>query len=531
MDHLQRLIAVLLLACCSLGAWASGTVTGSPVYQYSLFSGGYVGDSNAAVFLLAVGGNSARLGPPTANGLAETRYLCYGTNDTFATGCQPNGGGEFTTTVTTVGTTCPANATLGGGTCTCNANYVPNSNATACVSNGLGPPVCVARSLGQTELGPFSSSASAWKTWSSCESVAATATTYAGGCLHVFDTTVVIEGASGFYGTFNEKTTGGNCTPNGGGFVPVEGGADTPPPPAPAPASAPAPSDPKPTPTQNNCSLGTGAALCPGGVNGAILCVPCGSLSTGGGAAAPVPKPVAGASAPSGSTGGGGTVPTPDGGSASIPSGGDALQGTTCTGGVCTTKTIIRDNTGATTNIVTTTQAQTDFCAKNPGNALCVAQNTGPSGKPGTGTGGGGGGGTGGTGQGEAAPTFGGTCGAGFTCTGDAVQCAMARDQMLRNCKNFDDAASNDPVVVAAAAGASSPAGHPINSGTSKSLSFDQTNILSGSCPADVSVTVSHFNAVTLPFSSLCTPATWLGNILVGITALSCLGIVFVRGA
>jgi hypothetical protein len=178
-------------------------------------------------------------------------------------------------------------------------------------------------------------------------------------------------------------------------------------------------------------------------------------------------------------------------------------------------------------NTVTTTQQLTEFCAKNAGNSICVKNNTGPSGVPGTGSGTGSGGG--GTGAASApASSFGGTCGAGFTCSGDAVQCAMARDQLARNCQMLNDAPANNAAVVAAAAG-DQPTGHPYLTPGTKDFSggFDQTNIMSGGCPADVSVTVSHFNAVTLPFSSLCTPATWLGNILVAITALCCVGIVF----
>jgi hypothetical protein len=46
-----------------------------------------------------------------------------------------------------------------------------------------------------------------------------------------------------------------------------------------------------------------------------------------------------------------------------------------------------------------------------------------------------------------------------------------------------------------------------------------------------MSVPVSHFGSVTLPFSKLCGPADVLGNVLVAITALACIGIVFVRGS
>lgn len=435
---------------------------------------------------------------------------------------------------------CPANST-GTSTCTCNTGYVPNSGATACVP--MPPPTCPKTSLGGGNFefpiaaGLDSLSGVLPESMSACAPVPATATTAAGGCTHKYSLVLASRAgpsATTAIGNYNESTDGTNCTPNPAVPGPTPEGTGAVPTPNP-PASSPA-AEPKPTPNPSTiCALGAGSvAMCPTMVNGAVACVVCGQMATAGNGASggTGTAPAGAASAPgsgSGSSGIGQSINTGNG-TVGIPVGGTALQGTECTNGVCTTKTFVKDAGGTVVGAYTSTTPQTVFCSKNAGDPICVAQNTGPSGKPGTGSGSGGGG-SGGTGEGEAAPTFGGTCGAGFTCTGDAVQCAMARDQMLRNCKNFDDAASNDPVVQAANAAASSPAGHPINSGTSKSLAFDQTNILSGSCPADVTVTVSHFNAVTLPFASLCTPATWLGNILVGITALSCLGIVFVRGS
>jgi len=36
---------------------------------------------------------------------------------------------------------------------------------------------------------------------------------------------------------------------------------------------------------------------------------------------------------------------------------------------------------------------------------------------------------------------------------------------------------------------------------------------------------------VWIRFSAICTQAEWLGRLLVGLTAIKCLGIVFVKGA
>jgi hypothetical protein len=125
-----------------------------------------------------------------------------------------------------------------------------------------------------------------------------------------------------------------------------------------------------------------------------------------------------------------------------------------------------------------------------------------------------------------------GTCAASFTCDGDAVQCAMAREQHIRNCQILEDAPSSHPAVIAANAG-SQPNDHPNKTGETINVGsgFDQTDIVGGSCPSDQTFQVaSGYPLVTIPFSDLCGPAAILGNILVGITALCCLGIVFVKG-
>jgi hypothetical protein len=121
-----------------------------------------------------------------------------------------------------------------------------------------------------------------------------------------------------------------------------------------------------------------------------------------------------------------------------------------------------------------------------------------------------------------------GSC-ASFTCNGDAIMCAIARDQLARNCATLDPAASDRAIVVAAAAGASQPEGHPANaaSGVDLSAGFDKTDLLAGACPADYTVATVAGVPVVMPLSKLCAPAAMLGNLFVGLTALACLGIVF----
>lgn len=104
---------------------------------------------------------------------------------------------------------------------------------------------------------------------------------------------------------------------------------------------------------------------------------------------------------------------------------------TNCKDGKCVTTTTITTtvtNNAAgtsttTTNTGTTTESQSNFCKANPSNKLC-----------------GGSGGGSGTGDGEKDPSsFAGACQAGFQCKGDAIQCAIAREQHIRSCKLFDD--------------------------------------------------------------------------------------------
>jgi len=228
---------------------------------------------------------------------------------------------------------------------------------------------------------------------------------------------------------------------------------------------------------------------CPGSVNGTPVPggVPCSNTSAAG--------PSSGSAASSASS--------PSG---AVPGTSSSSSVTTCTGAgscVTTTTTVTHGSDGTSkTGTESTTEPKDSFCAKNPGNPQCK----------------------------EKESTIGGSCSA-VTCTGDAVQCAIAREQQRRNCELLD---ANDASArgIAAAAAGDTPGDHPRNSVNSVALgSFDQTNIISGTCPADLSVPVTGGQVVSIPFSQLCGPAAILGNILVAITALSCIAIVFVRGS
>jgi len=245
------------------------------------------------------------------------------------------------------------------------------------------------------------------------------------------------------------------------------------------------------TPTQSPTPLAPGT--CSGQVNGATVVVPCGSGIADG------PSQ----SASSSTTGSGAASSTATGTGST----------TTCTNGVCTTTTTTTTTTtggtssGTTTSTGTTTQSQSDYCAANKGSKLCASDDTTKS--------------------------FSGSC-SSTACSGDAIECAIAQEQAKRWCQVMDDAPSSN-AAVQAANGQSQPSDHPGNASnvtTTPLGTFDQTDLIGSSCPGDRTFAVGGaFPAVVLPLSKLCTPASWLGNFIVGLTALACIGIVFVGKA
>lgn len=144
------------------------------------------------------------------------------------------------------------------------------------------------------------------------------------------------------------------------------------------------------------------------------------------------------------------------------------------------------------------------FCAENPDSPMC---------KPGE---------------------WGGSCLAGFTCSGDAVQCAIAKASWVAACaldpSNMTKAINEG--VAAMAAGAASGLG--IGSGTD---TFDLAGRLSevplfgssGGCPSDVSVSVNG-SSYSIPFSRMCSSLNILGVALMAFAYLVAGFIVF-RGA
>lgn len=214
---------------------------------------------------------------------------------------------------------------------------------------------------------------------------------------------------------------------------------------------------------------------------------------------------------------------------------------TTCTYSQCTTETKVvdKDKNGNTTGTTTTVvnAPKDEYCARNTASAVCKGLNPNDKGSGnGTGTGGtggtGGGNGTGGNGNGEDdgdKSSFGGSCQAGFTCEGDALQCAMAREQHRRNCELFEKDTDANSLTNRAINGSDDKSADAMRDRAQQVSvgTFDQAGLgWSSSCPADPSIplnfggTSSEFK---IPFSRICGPLSILSSAGVGITLLGCM--------
>lgn len=367
---------------------------------------------------------------------------------------------------------CPANSspdgwTTGPGSCTCSVGFTADPATNACVA---APNAC-APTLGVALTGEVSVQvAGQIVPGSVCQ----------GSCTYV-KTFEVTATWTKLAGVWTWRGAGSAFIGNGVSCTAIPTGTGSPTDPG---------AEPDPTPPPKG--------MCEGTVNGVTVIVACDGTATSSGPSGPgsaASGPATTASSPAG------TAPNTSG----------VGTTTSCANGVCVTTTTGTTNNpdGTTTTTVgTETKDKGTYCKDNPGSPNCK----------------------------DLESAFSGGCGGALTCEGDAVMCAIARDQIQRNCLMDPDSNSGSVFNVAAAAG-KHPSDHPYVNGTEVPVGgsnggFDTSNILSGSCPADQSFQVAGgWPSVNVPFSKLCGPAELLGNILVGITALACLGIVFVRGA
>ncbi|MEQ1659057.1 MAG: virulence factor TspB C-terminal domain-related protein, partial [Hylemonella sp.] len=115
--------------------------------------------------------------------------------------------------------------------------------------------------------------------------------------------------------------------------------------------------------------------------------------------------------------------------------------------------------------------------------------------------------------------SFGGTCGAAFACDGDAIMCAVALEQHKRNCALFVDASAESDLYNAEK-GKTGTQYENENVALGPG-SFNQSNALGAGaqCIQDRNITVMG-NAITLPFSIICSTLQHFGSILIFISFL-----------
>lgn len=177
-------------------------------------------------------------------------------------------------------------------------------------------------------------------------------------------------------------------------------------------------------------------------------------------------------------------------------------ESTTCADKQCTTTTAITRD-GATI-VSVTAGSRGDHCKANPNNTECGGSDSGTG--------------------------WGGTCDSGFSCDGDAVQCALTKEVHLQNCKlnrdTEESALYHASRVKAGDQTTDLPGNDTVNMG---SQNFNSSSVLpGGSCIGDLSVVVAS-KSISLPLSRVCPYLEYLGMILMGISALLSARI-FMRG-
>lgn len=173
---------------------------------------------------------------------------------------------------------------------------------------------------------------------------------------------------------------------------------------------------------------------------------------------------------------------------------------TSCTNNSCTTTTTTTTITNGGAPVVRATQeteSRDDFCTKNPRAQQCKES------------------------------SFSGSCAAGFTCDGDSVQCAQARELYRLSCALQAD--SPEAALYAANAsanpGEASIPSETVNIGPG---AFDASNALGASaCLADLTLTVWGAD-VTLPLSDVCPALDYLRLLLLAVAWLAAFRIVSV---
>lgn len=496
MAHLYRLILGAFLTLCCLQSWASvpmvdtwcrdgaaGNMCGSKgtraaAYEAWLKSPGVLGECGSGTYAGKVPPITVYVTDETATRLA----LNFWKTDCWGGGRYDNSAGGYMATFTITGSSCPANSIKSGTSCTCNAGFLEKDGQ--CL-----PPNRDDKCAGDFTLSGF-----------------------ALGSGKLLDTQIMKGEIPGGDMCWPYDAPGSGCTvnfvqdkvvtmPDGskqtygrvGMYVGPPGTTQGKACDIPAPDTT-VSADCK---TVGSASYGgvsravcADAPKCPGGfggeVNGVEVCV-----KDDGANVVRSEKNT--------------DTKNPDGSTTNVK------EKTTCQGTVCTTeKTTTNTPAGggsSTTNITNVSQPKEDYCKANANAAQCGKDGKG-DGKEGN---------------------FGGSCDAGFTCEGDALQCSMAKEQHERACQLFSKKSNESLLYDGEAAKAKDrdvTATLPGNRTEDLSGKLSQENVLGGGrCITDLSVTVWH-STVTLPFSTICPQLEYMGWVLVAIASLAAFRIV-----
>lgn len=147
-------------------------------------------------------------------------------------------------------------------------------------------------------------------------------------------------------------------------------------------------------------------------------------------------------------------------------------------------------------------------------------------GPPGGGNGGGNGGGDG-DGDGDGESGFGGNCEAGFACEGDAIFCAIAKEQHVRACRLFDKKSVESELYEKEKGKQGEQTKDlPGNKEESMANRISTADAFgSGQCIQDLSVVVAG-HSLSLPMSKICPSLAIIGNIMVAVSLLLAIRIV-----
>lgn len=189
---------------------------------------------------------------------------------------------------------------------------------------------------------------------------------------------------------------------------------------------------------------------------------------------------------------------------------GDGVTVTQNADGSTTTKTVSTDpGTGVRTITETRTEPSPEgsYCAEHPNAPICKESED----------------------EEEGESSWSGSCGA-FACDGDAIQCAIAREQHQRNCTLFETATALSDLGNAAAGGTdegttNNPALETNREEIDLGTSLDQTRWLTGACPASVNTSILG-QSFTLDFAPVCSVLEVIGLLGVAVTLVVAVRIV-----